>query len=136
MLRTLGVLAAGLLLGVGATQMLHQAEAFQTAQAAAAKPLGYVVFEVDVKDRDGYSNVFLPDAYKGIHAHGGKLMAGGYDKGVSLAGIPTANRVGILAFPNVDEAKIWFQEQEKLRREVAAKFADFRIYAVEGVEAK
>jgi hypothetical protein len=64
------------------------------------------------------------------------LMAGGYDKGVSLAGIPTANRVGILAFPNVDEAKIWFQEQEKLRREVAAKFADFRIYAVEGVEAK
>jgi hypothetical protein len=83
MLRTLGVLAAALLLGVGATQMLHQAEAFQTAHAEAAKPPGYVVFEVDVKDRDGYSNVFLPDAYKGIHAHGGKLMAGGYDKGVT-----------------------------------------------------
>ena len=45
------VLAAGFALGAGAIQALH----------AQAKPPAYVVFEISVKDKDGYNNNFLKD---------------------------------------------------------------------------
>ena len=60
------VLAAGFALGAGAIQALH----------AQAKPPAYVVFEIAVKDKDGYNNNFLKDAQKLIADHGGKYVAG------------------------------------------------------------
>jgi hypothetical protein len=42
-------LAGSFALGAGAVQALH----------AQAKPPGYVVFEINVRDKDGYNNNFL-----------------------------------------------------------------------------
>ncbi len=116
-------LATGFALGAGAFQALH----------AQAKPPGYVVFEIAVKDKDGY-NGFLKDAQKVIFEHGGKYVAGGYDKSFSLSGAPLPNRVGILQFQSVDAVKGWWNGGGRdIQEKVGNKYADFRIFAVEGV---
>jgi uncharacterized protein (DUF1330 family) len=113
--------------GGGAVQLLH----------AQAKPPAYVVFEINVKDRDSYDNHFLKDAQKVIFDHGGKYVAGGYDKSVSFSGAPLANRVGILQFANMDAAKAWQDGGGRdIQEKVGSKYADFRVFAVEGAEAK
>jgi uncharacterized protein (DUF1330 family) len=115
------------LLGDGAVQILH----------AQAKPSVHAVFEIAVKDKDGYNNNFLKDGQKLIADHGGKYVAGGYDKTVSFSGAPLPNRVGILQFANMDTAKAWQDGGGRdIQEKVASKYADFRVYAVEGVEQK
>ncbi len=61
-----------------------------------------------VKDRNGYNSGFLKDAQKVISEHGGKYVAGGYDKSFSRSGAPLPNRVGILQFESVDAVKGWW----------------------------
>jgi uncharacterized protein (DUF1330 family) len=113
--------------GASAIQALH----------AQAKPPAYVVFEIAVKDKDGYNNNFLKDAQKLIADHGGKYVAGGYDKTVSFSGAPLPNRVGILQFANMDVAKAWQDGCGRdIQEKVGSKYADFRVFAVEGVESK
>jgi uncharacterized protein (DUF1330 family) len=119
------VLAAGFALGAGAIEALH----------AQAKPPVYVVFEIAVKDKDGYNNNFLKDAQKLIADHGGKYVAGGYDKTVSFSGAPLPNRVGILQFANMDVAKAWQDGGGRdIQEKVGSKYADFRVFAVEGIQ--
>src|SRR5215831_2556998 len=118
---------AGFALGGVAVQGLH----------AQAKPPAYVVFEIAVKDKDGYNNNFLKDAQKLIFDHGGKYIAGGYDKTVSLSGAPLPNRVGILQFADMDAVKAWQDGGGRdIQDKVGSKYADFRVFAVEGVESK
>ena len=112
-------------LGAGAIQALH----------AQAKPLAYVVFEIAVKDKEAYNTGFLKDAQKVIFEHGGKYVAGGYDKTMSLSGAPLPNRVGILQFANVDAVKAWWDGGGRdIQEKVGSKYADFRIFAIEGVQ--
>jgi uncharacterized protein (DUF1330 family) len=73
-------------LGVGAANILH----------AQAKPSGFVLAEIDVKDQDGYTKDFLPKAQAGIKEAGGKYLAGGFNKAISLTGSPPPNRVVLL----------------------------------------
>jgi uncharacterized protein (DUF1330 family) len=116
--------ACGLLVGAGTVQLLH----------AQSKPPAYVVAEVNVKDRAGYEENFLKSTKTDISQHGGKYLAGGYDKTLSLVGAEPPNRVLILQFPNMDAVKQWRQEgEEDMENTVGAKYATFRIYAVEGV---
>jgi uncharacterized protein (DUF1330 family) len=117
-------IACALFIGGGAVQLLH----------AQAKPPAFVVAEVDVKDRAGFEENFLKATRKDIADHGGKYLAGGYDKTVSLVGTEPANRVVILQFPNMDAVKAW-QDQGAMDMEntVGSKYAKFRMYAVEGV---
>src|SRR5580698_7996602 len=79
-------------LGVGAANILH----------AQTKPLGFVLAEIDVKDQDGYTNDFLPKARANIKESGGKYLAGGFNKAISLSGSPPPNRVVLLQFPDLD----------------------------------
>ena len=66
--------------------------------------------------------------------HGGKYLAGGYNKTVSLVGDPPPNRVVILQFPNMDAVKEWREEGAMdMENTIGSKYAKFRIYAVEGV---
>ena len=73
----------GLSAGGGGVQLLH----------AQSKPPAFVVTEIAVKDEDGYTQNFLKAAQKDIADHGGKYVAGGYRKTLSLAGSEPPNRV-------------------------------------------
>jgi uncharacterized protein (DUF1330 family) len=124
-LKTAAAIACGILVGGSAIQLLH----------AQSKPPAFVVAEVDVKDRAGFEENFLKPARKDIADHGGKYLAGGYNKTMSLAGSEPANRVVILQFPNMDSVKKWQDEGAMdMENTVGSKYAKFRIYAVEGVD--
>ncbi len=122
-LKTTTAIACGLLVGGGAVQLLH----------AQSKPPAFVVSEIDVKDQKGYDENYLKATQKDISGHGGKYLAGGYNKTVSLVGDPPPNRVVILQFANMDAVKEW-QDQGAMDMEntVGSKYAKFRVYAVEG----
>jgi uncharacterized protein (DUF1330 family) len=123
-LEIIAAIACGLLVGGGAIQLLH----------AQSKPPAFVVAEVAVKDKEGFEKNFLKATQKDITDHGGKYLAGGYNKTVSLTGSEPPNRVVILQFENMDAVKAW-REQGAMDMEntVGNKYAAFRIYAVEGV---
>jgi uncharacterized protein (DUF1330 family) len=124
-LKITAAIACGLLVGGGAVQLLH----------AQSKPPAFVVAEVDVKDRDGFEQNFLKATRKDIAEHGGKYLAGGYNKTVSLVGSEPANRVVILQFPNMDAVKKWQDEGAMdMENTIGSKYAKFRIFAVEGVD--
>ena len=122
-LKITAALACGLLVGGGAIQLLH----------AQSKPPAFVVAEIDVRDQKGYDENYLKATQKDISDHGGKYLAGGYNKTESLVGDPPPNRVVILQFANMDAVKTW-QAQGALDMEntVGSKYAKFRVYAVEG----
>jgi uncharacterized protein (DUF1330 family) len=79
----------------------------------------------------GYEMNFLKPAQKTIADHGGKYLAGGFNKTLSLAGTEPPNRVVLLQFANV---KAWRKEgAADLENDVGEKYAKFRVYAVEGI---
>src|SRR5271156_3636717 len=90
-------------LGLGTASILY----------AQAKPPAYLVAEIDVKDQDGYAKDFLPKAQANIREHGGKYLAGGLNKAVSLSGSPPPNRVVLLQFSDMDAVKA-FEAKQKL----------------------
>ena len=117
-------IAGGLLIGGGSVQLLH----------AQSKPPAYVVAEVAVKDKAGFEENFLKPTMKDIADHGGKYLAGGYNKTVSLSGAEPQNRVVILQFANMDAVKEWRdQGAMDMENTVGNKYASFRIYGAEGV---
>jgi len=122
-LKITAAITCGVLVGGGAVQMLH----------AQSKPPAFVVAEIAVRDQKGYDENYLKATQKDIADHGGKYVAGGYNKAVSLVGNPPPNRVVILQFANMDAVKAW-QDEGALDMEnaVGSKYAAFRIYAVEG----
>ena len=122
--KTTVAVACGLVVGGGAVQMLH----------AQSKPPAFVVAEIAVRDLEGYEMNFLKPAQKTIADHGGKYLAGGFNKTLSLAGTEPPNRVVLLQFANMDAVKAWRNEGEAdLENDVGEKYAKFRVYAVEGV---
>jgi uncharacterized protein (DUF1330 family) len=122
-LRITVAIVCGVLVGGGAVQLLH----------AQSKPPAIVVAEIAVRDQKGYDENFLKATQKDISVHGGKYLAGGYNKTVSLLGNPPPNRVVILQFANMDAVKAWQDEGAMdMENTVGSKYAEFRIYAVEG----
>jgi uncharacterized protein (DUF1330 family) len=123
-LKTAAAVACGLLVGGSAVQMLH----------AQSKPPAFVLAEIAVRDLEGYEMNFLKPAQKTIADHGGKYLAGGFNKTVSLGGTEPPNRVVLLQFANMDAVKAWRKEGEAdLENDVGEKYAKFRVYAMEGV---
>src|SRR5271169_2374875 len=104
-LKITAALACGLLVGGGAIQLL----------LAQSKPPAFVVSEIDVRDQKGYDENYLKATQKDISGHGGKYLAGGYNKTMSLVGDPPPNRVVILQFANMDAVKEW-QDQGAMER--------------------
>jgi uncharacterized protein (DUF1330 family) len=111
----------------GSIQVLH----------AQAKPSSYVVAMINVKDEEGYKNNFLKEAQKQIADHGGKYVAGGFNKAAAFTGTPP-NRVVILQFENIDKVKAWQDSgARELQQKAGAKYADFQyLIAVEATEMK
>jgi uncharacterized protein (DUF1330 family) len=93
----------------------------------------FVLAEITVTDEAGYKDNFLKPAQKTIADHGGKYLAGGSNKTLSLAGTEPPNRVVLLQFANINTVKAWRKEGEAdLENDVGEKYAKFRVYAVEG----
>jgi uncharacterized protein (DUF1330 family) len=120
----LTVLVSGVVAG-GAVHLLH----------AQTPPVGITVSEVNVKDVEAYK-AWLPDVQKRIADHGGKYLAGGFNKTTAITGDAPPNRVVVIQYPSVEAVKKWWQEVGEADLKKAEKFASFRVYAVEGVEQK
>jgi uncharacterized protein (DUF1330 family) len=110
-------------LGAAAVQTLH----------AQAKPPAYVIGEITVKNQDGYMKEFVPATIKAIQAAGGKLLVRG-GKTVSFDGAAPSARVVIIQYENMDAAQAWWNSQAaKDAYAIGQKYADFRLFAAEGV---
>src|SRR5271168_316056 len=113
-------------LGVSAANVLH----------AQSKPPGYTWAEIDVKDQDGYTKDFLPKAQASIKESGGKYLAGGFNKAISLSGSPPPNRVVLLEFADIDALKAFEAKEQQLEADLGNKYASFRAIGIEGVAQK
>ena len=114
-------------LGLGAAGLLH----------AQAKPPAYALAEIAVKDEDGYKKDFLPEAQRIIKEGGGIYLAGGFNKTTALSGTPPANRVVLIRYENMDALKKWWDSGGRdIQEKVGSKYADFRVFAIDGIEQK
>jgi uncharacterized protein (DUF1330 family) len=127
MLKSALLVTAGIVIGFGANAVLAQSNA----------PY-YQVAEINVKNQTAYEASGVDKVRDGLKAHGGKLIAGGYNKATAIDGAPPANRVLIFQYPNKEASdKAWsetikpWQTSEQVR-----KLADFRVIGVEAVEQK
>ena len=115
----------GAIVGAGAIQALH----------AQAKPPAYVVIEADVKNQEGFAKEYIPLALKALKggSYGYKVLARN-GKTVSLDGEPPKKRVIINEFTDLDHAVAAYSSPEyNAARAVGRKYADIRMFAVEGV---
>jgi uncharacterized protein (DUF1330 family) len=113
---------AGAALGAAAIQTLH----------AQARPHGYVIAEITVRDQDRYLNEFAPVVVKAQEAMGGKFLVRG-GKTESNLGSPPAPRVVVVEFDSLDKAQAWWNSQATRNAfAIGKKYADFRQFAVEG----
>ena len=113
---------AGFAAGAAAIQGLH----------AQAKPLTYVVVEIDVQEPDKYLKEFAPLADKAFTDAGGKWLARTGPAAV-ITGTPP-RRAALIAFENLDKARASFRtEAYKELRKAGQKHATFRVYALEGI---
>jgi uncharacterized protein (DUF1330 family) len=115
-----------LVLGVGAANVLR----------AQTKPPAFIFVEIDVKDQDGYAKDFLPKAQASIKESGGKYLAGGFNKAISLSGSPPPNRVVLLEFADMDALKAFEAKESQLEADVGNKYASFRAIGIEGAAQK
>ena len=116
-------LLAGLAVGAAAIQVLH----------AQAKPAAYVVAEIDVINAAPYDKDYVPPAAKANTDGGGKYIVRGGET-TSFYGDPPKSRIAIMLFESMDKAKAAFDSPAfKAAKAIGDKYANFRVYAVEGL---
>ena len=116
-------LAVGAALGAAAVQALH----------AQARPLAYVVGEINISDPKNFAKEFSPIARKALAEAPGyrALVLGG--KVVAIEGDAPEARVVINVFDNLDAAvQAYNSPAFKEAKKIGDKYATFRTYAVEG----
>jgi uncharacterized protein (DUF1330 family) len=98
---------------------------------APAPPKAYVVAEIDVRDSEAYRE-YVAAAFPIIQAYGGKFLTRGGTT-VAVEGRPPAERVMIIEFSSLDQAKRF--EYSKEYTDIAPlrqRSADSRLFLVEG----
>jgi len=114
---------AGVALGAAAVQALH----------AQAKPIAYVVAEIDVTNPEPYEKQYVPIAAKAVTDGGGKYLVRGGET-AAMYGEPPKPRIAVMAFESMEKAQAAFNSSAyKEAKKVGDKYAKFRVYAVEGV---
>jgi uncharacterized protein (DUF1330 family) len=113
----------GFVLGAAAIESIH----------AQSKPPAYVIGQITVRDQEGYTKEFLPKARKGIEEAGGKYLAGGFNKTITLSGADPSNRVVLLQFESMDAVKAWNAKEGPFERSVGDKYATINTFAIEGM---
>jgi uncharacterized protein (DUF1330 family) len=92
----------------------------------------YVIVDVEVTDPAGYEE-YKKLAPPAVALYGGKYIARG-GKNETLEGDWQPNRLVILVFPSVEQAKAWLNSPEYApARAMRHKFAKSRMMVVEGV---
>jgi uncharacterized protein (DUF1330 family) len=121
--KTMLAVFAGAALGAAVVQGLH----------AQARPAGYYLAEITVKDRDSYIKDFVPLATKSLQDAGGKFVIRG-GKTIATQGSAPAPRVVVLQFDSLDKAEAWWNSPaQKAAQAVGDKYASFRSFLVEGI---
>jgi uncharacterized protein (DUF1330 family) len=116
-------LLAGIAIGAATVHSLH----------AQAKPPGYYVVEITVKDQNGYMKEFVPPATKSLQDQGGKFVIRG-GKTIAAQGAPPAPRVVVIQFDSLDKAQAWWNSPaQKAAQAIGDKYATFRGFLVEGL---
>jgi len=98
----------------------------------ASPPKAYVVAEVDVKDLEAYRE-YVAAAFPVIQKYGGRFLTRGGTT-VAVEGRPPAQRVMIIEFSSLEQAKTF--EYSKEYTDIAPlrqKSSDSRLFLVEGV---
>ena len=114
---------AGVALGAAAVQALH----------AQAKPIAYVVAEIDVTNPEPYEKEYVPIAAKAITDGGGKYLVRGGET-AAMYGEPPKPRIAVMVFESMEKARAAFDSPAyKDAKKVGDKYATFRVYAVEGL---
>ena len=92
----------------------------------------YVVAEVDVRDNAGFVKEYLPHAQASIKSSGGRFLIAGQNI-KSLEGTPP-RRVIVTAWESFEKVDAWFNSPGfRELRTVGDKYAQFRLYVVEGL---
>lgn len=116
-------IVVGFGLGAATVQGLH----------AQAKPLAYVISEIDLTDKDAYQKDYVPLAVAALRESGQKQLAAG-GKTVSLSGEPPKGRIVVSVFESLEKAQAAYTSPAYLEaRKIGDKYAKLRIFAVEGV---
>jgi uncharacterized protein (DUF1330 family) len=109
--------------GATAVQIVH----------AQAKPPGFGIAEITIKDQDGYNKEYLPAVTKAILDAGGKFVVRG-GKTISFEGAQPAPRVVVIQYDSLDKAQALYESAAfKDAVAIGDKYATQRIFAVEGV---
>ncbi len=100
---------------------------------AQPKPPAYVIGEIDIHgDAAAFDKEYVPPAAQAVIAGGGKYVVRG-GKSVSLYGAPP-KRIAIMAFESLEKAEAVFKSPAYTdAKKIGDKYADFRIYAIEGL---
>jgi uncharacterized protein (DUF1330 family) len=115
-------LALAMAVGALGAQVLH----------AQAKAPAYVIGEIDIRDEAPYDKEYVPPAAKAVVDGGGKYIVRG-GRSVSLYGEPP-KRIAIMAFESLEKAEAVFKSPAYTNaKKIGDKYANFRIYAVEGL---
>ena len=91
----------------------------------------YVIVDIDVKDSEGYKE-YVKVAPATVAQFGGRYIArGGANE--TLEGEWRANRLVILEFPSIEQAKTWLTSSEYApARALRHKYAHTNMVVVEG----
>jgi uncharacterized protein (DUF1330 family) len=116
-------LLAGVAVGALAVQGLH----------AQAKPTAYVISEIEVMNPEAYAKEYLPLALKANQDSGQKILAAG-NKTIAIDGAPPKSRVVVSAYQSIEKAQAAYASPAyREARNIGDKYANFRIFAIEGV---
>ncbi len=119
-------LLAGTAVGALAMQGLH----------AQAKPIAYVVGEIDVTNQEAFVKEYVPLAAKALSEGGSGYKRVAVGKTVSIEGAPPKTRIVINSFENMDQAIAAFNSPAyKEARKIGGKYASsWRVIAIEAVQ--
>jgi hypothetical protein len=81
--------------------------------------------------------IFSAGSTRIIKEGGGIYLAGGFNKTTALSGTPPGNRVVLIRYENMDVLKKWWDGGGRdIQEKVGTKYATFRVFAIDGIEAK
>jgi uncharacterized protein (DUF1330 family) len=99
---------------------------------AQAKAPAYVIGEIDIRDEAALDKEYVPPAAKAVLDGGGKYIVRG-GRSVSFYGEPP-KRIAIMVFESLEKAEAAFKSPAYTSaKKIGDKYANFRIYAVEGL---
>lgn len=126
-LKSMLLVATGIVIGGSAIGVLN-------AQSNAPY---FEVAAINVTDQAGYEGSGVDKVRDAIKAGGGKLIAGGYNKAVTLEGdVVAANRFLVFQYPSKEaHEKVWTNAVKPWIEKVKGKYTDrFRVFGVEAAK--